>query len=116
LNNFRKSKTNIDLKSQQSQIVLDGGNVVDNYRDKAIITSRVVTDNTRMSENEVNKQINNKNHNQIINAHSRALNYSKIAIIEEQGDKTGHSDGMVSFIDDNVIAVHTDGMTGKSWN
>jgi agmatine/peptidylarginine deiminase len=77
-----------------SNIILDGGNFVDNGLDTVVMTSRVYEDNPQFSPVEIKNQL------------KQETEYKYVAIVEElDGDTTGHSDGMVSFIDEKVLAL-----------
>ena len=86
-NNFKH------LMPIKCSLVLDGGNVVDNFVDKAILTDRVCKDNPKYSKHAIVEELKS------------VLGYRYIAIIPDLGDRTGHSDGIVAFIDENVLAI-----------
>ena len=80
----------------KSNLILDGGNVVDNAAGtRVIITSRVLTDNPHLTRDELHDQL------------KRVLGADHLAIVEEiPGDSTGHSDGMVMWpTNDKVLLV-----------
>ena len=86
------SKNALNVK-QSSNIVLDGGNVVDNPNGtRVILTDRILKDNPRLSKIEAKNQLKN------------LLNVEQVAIIPEmKGDTTGHADGVVMWSNDNKI-------------
>ena len=94
---FETWLANLDLSyGVKSDLVLDGGNVVDNAAgSRAIITSRVLTDNPHLPRDELHDQLR------------RVLGVDQLAIIDEiPGDTTGHSDGMVMWpTNDKVLLV-----------
>ncbi len=49
------SSLNVTSGIRQSNLIVDGGNVVDNEMDKAILTSRIDSDNSRMTRQAVRK-------------------------------------------------------------
>ena len=81
--------TNID-------IILDAGNFVfERNTKKMITTTRILDDNPTYTKTEM------------INYLKTELNINEIAIIEqEENEATGHSDGMVTFINENVIGIN----------
>lgn len=75
--------------------IMDGGNFVWNRIDKAIVTQRVYSDNPSYTTTQVDSILKN------------LLNLQEICYLpEETGDITGHSDGMVMFIDTNHVLVN----------
>jgi agmatine/peptidylarginine deiminase len=83
---------NLGIKVTHSDIVLDGGNVVDNNWGKAIISERILEENKGKTKQELQSALEN------------LLNMS-IAFIADPDDTTGHSDGIVSFIEDDVVLI-----------
>ena len=78
------------LKVQESDINLDGGNVLI-CDGRAIISNRVFTENPDRSKD------------YIMNELSRLLECEIIFIPDQKSDMTGHADGMVRFVDRNTI-------------
>ena len=91
---FRKMMTDMGIQLNTSQVSLDGGNVVSNGKDKAVITERIFEENKDLGwsrseiQDEVEQQLRRK-----------------VAFIPDYNDTTGHSDGQVSFIEENVILI-----------
>jgi agmatine/peptidylarginine deiminase len=82
------------LKFERSKLVLDGGNLVSNHKDMAIVTERVLSDNPGWTQGAILAELKDK------------LGLQHVAIIpEEPGDVTGHADGMVSWPNDESLAV-----------
>ena len=78
----------------KTSIVLDGGNFVDNGKDKVVITNRILKDNPGMSQS------------QLVNKIKSMTGVKTVCIVpEESGDTTGHADGMVMWLDTNKIGV-----------
>ena len=77
-------------------IILDGGNFVfEKKSKKVIITERILTDNPSFNETTIIQYL------------KTTLNLNQVAIIpQERFEATGHSDGMVTFIDENVIGIN----------
>ena len=84
----------IGIETIKSNIVLDGGNVT-RTTDKVIMTDRIFKDNPTYERKELIKEL---------------LNYfevEKIFFVPEQPhDFTGHSDGMVRFIDEQTVIIN----------
>ena len=73
--------------------ILDGGNVVDNGSDKAIVTDRFLADNALTRTRAV----------ALLREH---LGVDHVAILPADPDDTlGHADGMAAFIDAGTVAV-----------
>ena len=84
-----------NLSSQKSDLILDGGNLVFNGDDKAVTTVRVFTDNPQYSESEIDSIL------------KELLKVTEIAYLpEEEGDITGHSDGMVMWAEYDKLLVN----------
>ena len=81
---------------RKSNIILDGGNVVDNANgSRLIVTSRILKDNPQLTKSEAKSQLK-----YLTSAH-------EVAIIPEiSGDTTGHSDGMVMWASNNKILLY----------
>ncbi|MBC8214466.1 MAG: agmatine deiminase family protein [Candidatus Marinimicrobia bacterium] len=76
-------------------IILDGGNFVTDRISKAVVTTRIFDDNPGFSESDLRTyfQVN--------------LGIEQIAFVpEEEGDITGHSDGMVFWLTPSKLAVN----------
>ncbi|MBT3316089.1 MAG: hypothetical protein HN390_15905 [Anaerolineae bacterium] len=74
-------------------LLIDGGNIVDNYAGKVITTTRFMEDNDLGYEEAVEELAN-------------LLNADEVAIIEPDEEVLAHSDGMVSWIDEDVLLVN----------
>lgn len=82
------------LNVWESKIVLDGGNVV-KWSNKAIVTDRVLKDNSTLNEKELYDTI------------KKELEVEELIIIPElKGDMTGHSDGLVRFVSDDLVLIN----------
>jgi agmatine deiminase len=94
-NGFVSFAESFGLHFEHSQLILDGGNIVDNNRDKAVITERVLADNSKLSTETVIAQL------------KASTGITHLVIIpEEAGDTTGHADGMVMWLSENILAVN----------
>lgn len=78
-----------------SNVKLDGGNFVHNGVDSAIITTRIFSDNPNWTQSQLEQEI------------TYLTGITNIAFIpEEPIDTTGHSDGMVMWIEEDVLVVN----------
>lgn len=92
--NLVTNKLGIDSQITSSDIVLDGGNVV-RYNGICIMTTRIFIDNPNYSEAE------------LIRALTELLELDQLIVIPEQpDDPTGHSDGMVRFLDRQTVLIN----------
>lgn len=93
---------NINLKYIKSNIILDGGNLI-KTTDKVIMTDRIFIDNPNYKRKQLIKKLH------------ELLQVNKLYFIPEQPkDITGHSDGMVRFIDENTVVIN-DYKKEKKW-
>ena len=77
-----------------SEIILDGGNVV-RHGDKAIVTDKVYRENQGMGREELRQELR------------RLLRVERLIVIPtEPGDVVGHADGMVRFVEGDVILAN----------
>lgn len=84
----------LGIKVWESDIVLDGGNVV-KWEDKVIVTERISKDNPQINENGLYEMI------------KRELGVNQLIVIPELKDEmTGHSDGIVRFIDSDYVVIN----------
>ncbi|RRD01839.1 peptide ABC transporter permease [Amphritea balenae] len=78
---------------KSKKLLLDGGNIVDNYAGRVITTERFLEDN-RLSRKEG------------IAALKQLLGATEVAIIPGDDPVMAHSDGMVMFSDENTLFVN----------
>lgn len=90
---FDRFADSYEITRKQSELLLDGGNIVDDYNGRVITTTHFLKDNN-LSYTQWKKKLND------------ILWAKQVAIIESDDEILGHSDGMVSWIDDNVLAVN----------
>ena len=81
------------IKRNKSELLLDGGNIVDNYDGKIITTTRFLKDNN-LSYAEGKKAL------------KELLNATEVAILEPDEEVLAHSDGMAMWIDDETLLVN----------
>lgn len=97
-NSFNHFTTTFELDIAQSDLILDGGNVVDNNFDKIIVTDRISEDNPDYSRKE------------IIDELKAILNVQYVAIIpQEEGEPMGHADGIAMFVSNDTVMINTFG-------
>lgn len=90
---FNSLANQLQLQRTTTNLLLDGGNLVDNYVGKAVTTTRFLQDNNLTIE--AGKQ-------QL----SDLLGLTEVAIVEPDEEVLAHSDGMVSWIDNDVLLVN----------
>lgn len=106
---YLKTISNIDaicndigIDTLKTDIILDGGNVT-RWTNKIIMTDRVFIDNPTYDRKSLIRELH------------ELLQVDKLYFVPEQpGDFTGHSDGMVRFIDENTIVIN-DYKQEKEW-
>ena len=77
---------------QQSDLVLEGGNIVENGVDAAITTERAHQDNSYLTKKEFVEELEST-----INR--------KVVVLPDPQDTTGHADGIVSFVEEDVLLI-----------
>lgn len=91
--NFEKFASVVGLPQlRRSDLVLEGGNIVDNGVDIAITTARTYDDNPTMS------------HQEFVNKLETAIQ-RKVAVLPDPEDTTGHADGVVTFVENNTLLI-----------
>jgi agmatine deiminase len=89
----REPSSLIGITYYDSDILLDGGNVVMSDK-KVIITDKVFDENPQYGKFELLEKL------------EKILHREVIIITQHPQDFTGHADGMVRFLDDNTIFVN----------
>lgn len=97
----RESISNVDnickaigLKTQKSNLVVDGGNV-SRANDKIIMCDKVFHENKGLSERELIRQL------------GELFEVDNVYFVPwDENDFTGHADGMVRFIDSNTVLIN----------
>ena len=92
-NSLKKFEDRYDIKRATTNLLLDGGNIVDNYKGRVITTTRFMEDN-HLSYAEAKQAL------------KELLNAKEVAILEPDEPVLAHSDGMVSWVDDDVLLVN----------
>ena len=91
--NFEKFARMVKLPQlQHSNLVLEGGNIVDNGVDAAITTERPLQDNPSLTKAEFVKSL-------------EGTIKRKVAVIPDPEDTTGHVDGVVAFVEKDVLLI-----------
>lgn len=86
--------SDIKIDMIKSELIIDGGNVT-KCDDKVIMTERIFADNATVDKNKLVSEL------------EKLFQTDKLFIIPSQpNDFTGHSDGMVRFIDNDTILVN----------
>ena len=84
----------IGIETFKTEIIIDGGNVT-RWINKVIMTDRVFKDNPSYERKQLIKELH------------ELLQVDKIYFVPEQpGDFTGHSDGMVRFVDEHTVIIN----------
>ncbi|MDQ0110518.1 agmatine deiminase [Chitinophaga terrae (ex Kim and Jung 2007)] len=92
----------IGIETLKTDIIADGGNIT-RWKNKVIMTDRVFKDNPTYKRKQLIKDLH------------ELLQVDKLYFVPEQpGDFTGHSDGMVRFIDENTVVIN-DYKQEKEW-
>ena len=81
------------ITRKQSDLIIDGGNIVDNYAGDYITTTRFAKDN-KLSLNEAKEKL------------KQTLNAKSVAILEPDEEVLAHSDGMVMWLDEKTLLVN----------
>lgn len=84
----------IDITTQKSPLVVDGGNVIKG-RDKVIMCDKVFHENPQLTEKQIIKELQS------------LFEVDKLVFIPwDRSDFTGHADGMVRFIDEDTVLIN----------
>lgn len=84
----------INIETFKTDIIIDGGNLI-HWTNKVIMTDRVFKDNPTYKRKQLIKELH------------ELLQVDKIYFVPEQpGDFTGHSDGMVRFVDEYTVVIN----------
>ena len=104
-NHVTVSLLNKMIKPRYSPVLQDGGNIV-KWKDKVIITDRVLKDNRYQFESD----------KAVISQLEKDLKCKLIIIPEYPKEKTGHADGLIRFIDENRVFINeTNGEPEQEW-
>lgn len=91
---FMQWHRSVGLETELVDLVLDGGNFVYNSTDSVVISERILEDNPAYTRAEIRQQIQS------------GLQLETVAIIPEGvREKTGHADGMVVWLTEEILGV-----------
>ncbi len=90
---FNRFADHYQIQRTKTDLMLDGGNLVDDYAGRVITTTRFMEDN-ELSYNEAKQEL------------KATLGASEVAILEPDEEVLAHSDGMVSWVDKNTLLVN----------
>jgi agmatine/peptidylarginine deiminase len=100
---FNRFTSRHGLEYTQSELIIDGGNIVDNNADKVIFTERVLDDNPEYNQAEIIEEL------------KTVLGVAQVAIIpQEEDEPMGHADGIAMFISKDTVLVNTYGEPFRS--
>jgi agmatine/peptidylarginine deiminase len=91
---FRAFTKENELHFKESNLKIDGGNVVDNNNGKLILTDKIMERNPQLTTPS------------LISKLKQELGATEIAIIPMDEEYLGHSDGMVMFVDENTVIMN----------
>lgn len=84
----------IGIETIKTDIIIDGGNIT-RWTSKVIMTDRVFKDNPTYERKKLIKDL------------YELLQVDKLYFVPEQpGDFTGHSDGMIRFVDEHTVVIN----------
>ncbi len=81
------------INRKQSDLIIDGGNIVDNYAGNYITTTRFAKDN-KLSYTQAKEKL------------KQTLKAKSVAILEPDEEVLAHSDGMVMWLDEKTLLVN----------
>ncbi|MBT3338354.1 MAG: hypothetical protein HN855_16920 [Anaerolineae bacterium] len=92
-NSYMSIADRYGIQRVTTDLLIDGGNIVDNYAGKIITTTRFMEDNDLSYEEAVETLAN-------------LLDADEVAILKPDEEVLAHSDGMVSWIDEDLLLVN----------
>ena len=90
---FDKFIHEIGIATTRTDLLLDGGNLVNNNNNKVITSRKFLTDNNLTEQQGVDEL-------------KHLLNVTHVSILTPDEPKLGHSDGMAAYVCDDVIYMH----------
>ncbi len=90
---FNQFADRYQIQRAKTDLMIDGGNLVDDYAGRVITTTRFMEDN-ELSYNEAKQEL------------KTTLGATEVAILEPDEEVLAHSDGMVSWVDKNTLLVN----------
>ncbi len=82
-----------ELEFRETDLLIDGGNIVDNYEGKVITTTRFLEDNDLSYDEGVSEL-------------KKLLGATHVAIVEPDEEALAHADGMVSWVGSETLLVN----------
>jgi len=92
-NSFIAFADRYGIQRSTSNLLIDGGNIVDDYNGKVVATTRFMEDNNLTYERAKQELM-------------YLLGATQVAIVEPDEDVLAHADGMLSWIDENTLLVN----------
>lgn len=92
-NSFAQFADRNAIERSQTSLLLDGGNIVDNYAGRVVTTTRFMTDNG-LTKAAAKEEL------------MRLLGAREVAIIPSDDPVLAHADGMLMWTDDNTLLVN----------
>lgn len=92
-NSFKTFANRYGIQRVTSDLLIDGGNIVDNYAGKVVTTTRFMEDNKLTYERAKQELM-------------YLLGATDVAIVEPDEEVLAHADGMLSWIDENTLLVN----------
>jgi len=90
---FERFAAEVGLQMRTAPYLLDGGNLVDNYAGAAVTTTRFLNDN-------------GLTHDEGMSVLMDVLKLDTVAILPPDEEVLAHSDGMVSWLDEETLLVN----------
>lgn len=90
---FSRFAVRYQIQRAKTDLMIDGGNLVDDYAGRVITTTRFMEDN-ELSYDEAKQEL------------KMVLGAKEVAILEPDEEVLAHSDGMVSWVDKNTLLVN----------
>ena len=90
---FSRFADRYKIQRAKTDLMIDGGNIVDDYAGRVITTTRFMEDN-ELSYDDAKQEL------------KQVLGASQVAILEPDEEVLAHSDGMVSWVDENTLLVN----------
>ncbi|OEK00918.1 peptidyl-arginine deiminase [Roseivirga sp. 4D4] len=90
---FSQLADQLNIVRTKTDLLIDGGNIVDNYKGRVITTTRFLEDN-------------NLSYAEGVSRLKDLLGASEVAIITPDEEVLAHSDGMVSWVDNDTLLIN----------
>lgn len=90
---FERFAKRCEVDMSETDLVIDGGNIVDNYSGRVITTERFLLDNN-LSPYEAKEEL------------KKLLGATEVAIIPSDDPVLAHADGIVMWVEENILVVN----------